>query len=137
MTRRRRITRIFSAIALVVAPACATSIGDEPSSPVADAAGHDGGTDSTAADSGADTNNPGTDSGTTNPPDTDVPPADTDPGGACTASCTADSDCDTACVSYGGIWCCDPGSSVCFQPSTGACGGGTTTDGGGTDGGSD
>jgi hypothetical protein len=139
MTRRRRITRILSAIALVVAPACATSVADDPGFTTVDG-GHDGGTDSTAADSGGtDTGSGGTDSGTTTSPvDTGTPPADTDPGGACTASCTADSDCNTACVTYGGTWCCDPGSSVCFQPSTGMCGGGGGGgDGGGADGGSD
>lgn len=136
MTRRRRITRILSAIALVVAPACATSV-EDPGTTFVDA-GHDGAVDSTTPDGGGtDTNNPGVDSGgTTNPPDTAVPPPDTDPGTACTASCTADSDCTTACASFGGTWCCDPGSSVCFQPSTGMCGGGGGGDGG-SDGGSD
>ena len=140
MTRRRRITRILSAIALVAAPACATSVADDPTITGIDG-GHDAGADSTAADTnGTDTNVPGTDSGipTTTPPvDTGAPPPDdTGSGGACTASCTADSDCTTACASYGGTWCCDPGSSICFQPSTGSCSGGGTTDGG-TDGGTD
>jgi hypothetical protein len=51
-------------------------------------------------------------------------------GGSCSAACTADSDCTTACASWAGTWCCDPGSAVCFAPSTGTCSGTTYTDGG-------
>ncbi len=137
MTRRRRITRILSAIALVAAPACATSVADDPGFTTTDG-GHDAGSDSTSA---TDTGSPATDSGTpTTTPPTDTgtpPPDDTGSSGACTASCTADSDCTTSCATYGGTWCCDPGSSVCFQPSTGMCTGGGGGGDGGADGGSD
>lgn len=134
MTRRRRITRVVSAFLLVVAPAaCAESIDDF------DSQGADSGKPDTAVqpDSGVDTatNPPDT---ATNPPDPDtgiIDPPDTDPG-VCTASCSVDDDCTSPCASYPGTWCCDPSSSVCYQPSTGAC---TTVDpgDGGSDGGSD
>jgi hypothetical protein len=135
MTRRRRITRIVSAILLVVAPAaCAESI-DDPIETV----------DSGHADTAVNPDSGVTDTATnptdtaTNPTDTYVPPDDTGGGTACTASCTSDSDCTSLCSSYPGTWCCDPSSSVCYQPSTGVC---STTPpdpdgGGGGDGGSD
>lgn len=66
-----------------------------------------------------DTGAPRPDTGTPRP-DTGVPRAD---AGMCTATCTSDSACTSACgaVPGGGIRCCDTSTSRCFVSHTAMC----------------
>ena len=138
MTGVRRISRLFSALLVIAAPACAASASDTQGSPIVDASKGDS---TTSYDSGADTSTAPIDSGAWDsaPVDNDTGIVGDDTGGSttCSAACSQDSDCASACGASGGTWCCETSSSTCYTPSSGVCSSPTTGDDGGSSTGGD
>ncbi len=133
MTGVRRISRLLSALLLIAAPACASSASDTQDSPIVDASKNDS---TTGYDSGADTSATPVDSGTWDSTpvgdDTGIVVDDTGGSATCSAACSQDSDCASACGASGGTWCCETTSSTCYTPSSGVCASPTTGDDGGS-----